>query len=63
VQDVLVEAAHDDGDGEAQRHHDGGEADAEPAEEAMPFHLAYADERRLQDVKDDPEGEGGGVNP
>ena len=63
VHDVLVETAHDDGDREAQRHHDGGEPGAEPAEETMPLYLAYADERRLQDEEHDPQGEGGGVNP
>ena len=29
----------------------------------MPLYLAYADERRLQDEKHDPQGEGGSVNP
>src|ERR1700677_3536580 len=63
VENVLVEAAHDDSDDEAEHAHHGCESDAEPAEEAMDSDVARAHKRRLKDVERYPQGEGGAMNP
>jgi len=59
----VVEAGHDDGRGNAQRNHHGGEPDAKPSDEAMPTDLVHPDQRGLANEEDHPPGKNGRMNP
>lgn len=63
IEQVLVEAAHDDRDGEAERHHDCCKANAKPTNRAVHLDLEGADERGLQDVENYPGCEYDAVDP
>src|SRR5271157_708974 len=58
-----VKSGHDDGCGNAQRHHHRGQPGPKPAEEAMPAHFVYTDQRGLSDEEGHPRCECGAVNP
>src|SRR3984885_15320877 len=63
VKNVLVKAAHDDSDDEAEHNHGGGQPDAKPAEGAMNADIAGTHQRGLKDVEGDPSCKCGAVNP